>query len=210
MDDPDSYSGLLNSSRRRGDRRGFSLVEIVVAIVMVVLLLTVTIPLVITRLAEAHANAIVSEMQGFERGIQMFVGDVGRYPRRLDLLNTIVAGDFDACAVAIPTANLNRWRGPYINRSITLINGTVDTRFLLSTGDTVQSQLTRTTIATVGGTQQVLQILIAGPEQSIVTRVDSLVDGVADGTRGTIQYTTPLALQDNTIKWTFPIKNGAC
>lgn len=199
----------LNSSRSRG----FTLGEVLVALVIVALLAAVIVPIVYGRLAIGRAEAIVSEMQNLETGLRLFNKDVGRYPARLDYLNVLPSASVvDACGTAISAQNKAKFRGPYITRPIVMINpGGGDTRYILATGDTVQSALTRTTITNpvTGGVQQVLQIQVSGPEQDITLMIDSTVDGIVDRSNGIIRYAAPL-LNENIVLWTFPIKNGAC
>ena len=200
----------MSPSRR--DSLGFTLVEVLVAITIVALLGLIIVPVVLGRLDVARAESIVAEMQTLQTGIQMFQRDVGRYPKRLDYLVVLPgSGVVDACDAPISAQNQAKFRGPYINRSIAdSAGGTVGTRYTLATDDSVDWTPTRTTITAVsGGTQQVLQILVRGPEQGIVEEIDTDVDGVVDGTQGTIRYSA-IQPNENILVWTFPITNGAC
>jgi prepilin-type N-terminal cleavage/methylation domain-containing protein len=208
---------LTTAARARFIRgfRGFTLAEVLTAVTIIGLLAVVMLPIVLGRLASARADAIVTEMQSLQDALQLFNRDVGRYPQRLDYLSVLptpAASVFDACGTAISAQNQAKFRGPYINREIVMINpGGGITKYPLATGDSVESVLTRTTITNpvTGGTQQVLQILVYGPEQDITQMIDSTVDGKVDGGNGIVQYAA-IQPNENTIKWTIPIKNGAC
>lgn len=230
MDDADQVGRLLNCAARRElvrtlmspvDRRnsGFSLVEILVAVLIVSLLAAILTPLFMYRLKTSRAEAIAAEMNNLQAGLQLFYRDVGRYPARLDFLNAFpTTGSVnDACGTAIPVTLSNKFRGPYITGSINMIDplnvvvANRITKYLIATGDTVESTLTRGTIPgpVAANAQQVLQISIIGLEKDITTMVDSTVDGVVDANNGIVRYAA-IQPTNNTILWTIPIKNGAC
>jgi general secretion pathway protein G len=214
VDDSHQVHRLLN--RREDCRAGASLAEVLVAMAIVAVMAALIVPVFMDRLQTAHANAVISEMKNLENGLRMFYRDVGRYPRQLNYLSALedLNGIRDACSGAISGANQANYRGPYLNRPLQLIDryGAIpNTRYVLATGDSVEASLTRTTSATVGGgTQQILQILVFGPDKSMTEYIDQKVDGTLDGVAGTVRYTTPLSANDNTLLWTFPIANGAC
>lgn len=185
-------------------RGGFSLAEILVSITIVALLTAMVVPTILGRIQSARGDAIIGELQSLQNGILLFYRDVGRYPRRLDLLNTLASGDSDSCGIVLPSANFNRFRGPYINRSIVMVNYPTNTRYVLATGDSIESDLTRVNITTATGTQRVLQISVLKPESAVEDDIDRKVDGVADSTHGIILYNT------GTLKWTIPIRTGGC
>jgi prepilin-type N-terminal cleavage/methylation domain-containing protein len=201
---------VIDRTRRR--RPGFTLAEVLVAFAIIAALVAVIVPVVMRQLAAARVNAIVAEMQAHQSGIMLFYRDVGRYPLRLDYLNVIPPNPtaLDACSNVISAQNVAKFRGPYINKTITLLNPGVINKYILSTGDSVESVLTRTTIVTVGGSQQVLQILVYGPELDVAQDIDVAVDGVINATGGIIQYVGVTPPEDYIVKWTIPIKNGAC
>jgi hypothetical protein len=192
--------------------------EILVTVAIVGLLITVMVPLVTNRLALAHVDAIVGEMKSLQQALITFNRDVGRYPARLDYLNVLpTSGVVDVCGAAISAQNQAKFRGPYINKPIDMVDpfnpvpANVNTRYVLATDDSVESVVNRTTITNpvTGGTQQVLQIEVIGPDQTITRMIDSTVDGVVDKDNGIVRYASLLAT-GNTILWTIPIKNGDC
>ena len=206
------FCRIRRSARATPTTRGFALAEILVAILILALLAAVVVPTIFGRLAAARADAIVGELQSLQNGIMLFYRDVGRYPRRLDYLNVLptpASSALDACGTQLtPQAQAN-FRGPYINRGIVMINpaGGI-TKYLLATGDSVESLISRSTITTqTNGVQQVLQILVYGPDQSTAETIDKNVDGNIDPNGGIIQY---VAVTPYIVKWTIPIRLNAC
>lgn len=202
----------LRRNRQLGlARAGFTLAEVIVAVGIVALLIAVVVPVVVGRLESERADAIVAEMRALETGTRLFVRDVGRYPRRLDYLNVLAdaGGVRDVCGTAIAAQNQAKYRGPYINRPLEVT--AANTKYSLATGDTVDALLTRTTITNpvTGGVQQVLQISVYGPEQSLIETIDKDVDGIIDRNNGIVRYAVPQP-NENTLLWTFPIRNGDC
>lgn len=203
------------SERRPRRGPGFSLGEILIAVAIIALLAAVVVPTIFGRLTSARSDAIIGEMQSLQNGILLFYRDVGRYPRRLDYLDVLPTPanlNVDACGTTLSTQNQAKFRGPYINRPIQMINlGLGLTKYILATGDSVESIITRTAIVSgTGGTQQVLQILVYGPEQNIAEDIDSKVDGVLDANSGIIQYVVISAPNEYIVKWSLPIKLNAC
>ena len=202
---PRGRSTASPCERAVGSRRGFSLGEILVVVAIIAVIAAAIVPTVFGRLQAARADAVIGEMQSLESGIMLFYRDVGRYPRRLDYLNTLASGDLDACGAAIPSVNVAKFRGPYISRSITLLNPPTITKYLMSTGDSVESVLTRTNITTATGTQRVLQISVNGLDASTLDLIDYKVDGAQNIDAGKI-----IISSGTILKWTIPIKSAAC
>lgn len=184
----------------------FSLAEILISLAIIALLAAVVVPTVFSRLESARGDAIIGEMQALQNGVLLFYRDVGRYPARLDFLNTLASGDFDSCGVAIPAPNFAKYRGPYINRSIVMINPPTNTKYILATGDSVESAISRVNITTATGTQRVLQILVSGPDQTVADDIDAKIDGAVNAGAGIIHYATVGKI----VKWSIPIRSAAC
>jgi prepilin-type N-terminal cleavage/methylation domain-containing protein len=210
MVDPHSVHRLLS-----GRRAGVSLVEVLVALGIVAVLGMLAYPVILDRLNVKRAEAVVSELRAYQRAITTFQTDVRRYPSKLTYLSILEdsSGIRDACGTLISALNQSRYRGPYVNRHISPIKPyapSQNTRFTIATDDSVESVLTRTTIPTAGGgTQQVLQITVIGPNQEATRLIDSTVDGSVNNADGTVRYTSLLAAQ-NRINWVFTISAGDC
>jgi type II secretory pathway pseudopilin PulG len=191
-------------------RVGFTLVEVVTAIVIVAALIAVTVPVFMQRSRAARADAIVAELESLRTSLFLFYNDVGRIPLRLDYLYTIPGSPLDVCTNAIPTLNVSRFRGPYVARPIYRLNpaGGVNS-YLIATGDSVDTVLNPVTFNGV----KVVQISVYGPEKDIVDLVDTKVDGAVDLNNGMISWASNNAsplLNEYTIKFNIPIRNQGC
>ena len=200
------FPGMRSVARRAG----FTLVEVVTAIVILAALTAVTVPVFMQRSRAARADAIVGELETLRTALFMFYNDVGRLPLRLDYLYAMPASPFDVCANAIPTLNQGRFRGPYVARPIYRLNpaGGVNS-YLISTGDSVDTVLNPTTFNGV----KVVQVFVYGPEKDIVDLVDTKVDGAVDTNNGMISWASNNAsplLNEYTIKYNIPVRNQGC
>lgn len=204
---------IADRNRRVLKRRGISMPEVLVAVTIVAILSAILIPTVYGRLETARVDALVLEMKNLQKGVELFHRDVGRYPLRLDYLNVLPSPGavLDACGAAISAQGKAKFKGPYISRSIVMVNpGGGITKFALATGDTVESAIRRTTDATAGGSRQVLQILFYGPKQATIDKLEADVDGTVDATRGILRWVNIAFPSSDTLKWTIPISTGAC
>jgi prepilin-type N-terminal cleavage/methylation domain-containing protein len=207
----DREPDIGNPPRPSVRRGGFTLAEVLIAVAIAALLAAVMIPAVFGQINARRADAIIQEMQSLQQGILLYYRDVGRYPKRLDYLNSLTTGPLDVCGNALTARDSSNFRGPYINKTINMINPPSITKYLLATGDSVEASLARVLIATsAGGTQQAIQISTYGPDSSVANRIDQQVDGVAGSATGIIQYSAIVVPTEYVVKWTFAIKNGAC
>jgi prepilin-type N-terminal cleavage/methylation domain-containing protein len=206
MEYPDRKRSVLTRAER-----GFTLVEVLTAIVVVVVLAAVTVPTMIDRLRQNEANASISELENIQTGIALFQRDVGRYPYRLDYLSVLFdsVSVRDLCGVAIPAANQARYRGPYITRPIVPVSpytAPINTRGRLGSGDSIETLLSKV----ASGSGSAIQLSIKGPGAQQVTLMDSLADGRVDALNGRVRYTTPLQSRSNTLNWLIPVSPTGC
>ena len=191
-------------------RAGFTLVEVVTAVVIVAALIAVTVPVFMQRSRAARADAIVAELESLRTSLFLFYNDVGRIPLRLDYLYVIPGIALDVCTNTIPALNVGRFRGPYVSRPIYRLNpaGGINS-YLIATGDSVDTVLNPTTFNGV----KVVQISVYGPEKDIVDLVDTKVDGAVDTNNGMISWASNNAsplLNEYTIKYNIPVRNQGC
>jgi general secretion pathway protein G len=102
----------MNSNHNRGGtmkrriRRGFTLIELVVVILILAILAALIVPRIVGRTSDAKrakAASDISQLRGF---IQQFRADCDHYPDNLQDLRTR------------PSEGADGWRGPYSDKEI--------------------------------------------------------------------------------------------
>ncbi len=89
-------------------RRGFTLLELLVVIVIIGLLAAYVGPKYFAQLGKSEVTVAKAQIESFEKALDTFRLDVGRYPTTEEGL---------AALLVAPTATL-RWNGPYLRRDI--------------------------------------------------------------------------------------------
>lgn len=92
------------ASRRR---RGFTLIEVLLVLVILVLLASMSVPLYQSYQRQANFKAAKSQIGLFETAIEGFQLNIGSYPTTEQGLNSLLAPPAD-----LP--NPSKWEGPYL------------------------------------------------------------------------------------------------
>ncbi|KQQ46328.1 type II secretion system protein GspG [Duganella sp. Leaf126] len=87
------------------DSAGFTLLELLVVIVIIGLLAAYVGPKYFSQLGKSEVTMAKAQINSFEKALDTFRLDVGRYPNTEEGLNALL--------VAPPTAGA-RWNGPYL------------------------------------------------------------------------------------------------
>jgi general secretion pathway protein G len=103
---------LTNSKQRsrRSSRRGFTLVELLLVLVILGILAAIVVPKFGGRTEQARITAAVTQISTFGTALNAFEVDTGSYPRGQDGLRQLL--------VAPP--DVTGWRGPYLMSDIPL------------------------------------------------------------------------------------------
>ena len=101
---PDARSG---STQRDETDAGFTLVELLVVMVILVLLAGVVGPRVVGYLGTSKTKIARLQIEGFASTLELFRVDVGRYPTSAEGLKALIEK---------PTA-ASVWNGPYLKKS---------------------------------------------------------------------------------------------
>lgn len=109
---------LSSRGFRREGRRGLSLMELLVALLLVSAVGALIVPAVKARLDRAEVSAVVDNLNNVRGAIVRYRDTVGRYPSRLMQLYKRPGVDgsptTDLCGGTLPAANIARWSGPYL------------------------------------------------------------------------------------------------
>lgn len=106
-------------------RSGFSLLEILVALVLIGLLVGTLLPSVMGQMGRGELNRVVEDLRSVENGAKAFRVDVNRWPGDLEDLVvaiTSTAADSTLEGSPYPPGLASRWGGPYLE-GLSLANG---------------------------------------------------------------------------------------
>ena len=85
----------MNKKRRRGNRRGFTIVEILVVVIIIAVLATMIVPQFFGRVGQSKQAVAKTKLAEIEKAIVLFSYDYDRWPMNLDELVSQPA-DIDA------------------------------------------------------------------------------------------------------------------
>lgn len=91
-------------TRRRVQTRGFSLVEMLVAVAIVGLLIGLVGPAAMRQLQGSRVKATEAQIAQLRSALDIFLIDTGRYPNTQEGLNALVSGE----------GLIGGWNGPYL------------------------------------------------------------------------------------------------
>lgn len=176
----------MNAERAANDRRsvtaGFTLVEIVVALAIMVMMAVVVAPNLLSVLDRARVDKAQASLENLSTALVEFKDDVKENPGTLSQLSELIkTSDRNSCGSTYSPGDVNKWDGPYTNRMIP------ETGVPVGIG-TAQNDLIRDPPSANWSTLQM--------EVPLVTETDAVdlnarVDGDASSTGGTVRWTTP-------------------
>lgn len=103
----------------RTGRKGFTLVEILVALAIGIVLAAAVLPSFIGGVDRSRVAETAESLQGIATAMSAMYDDVGRYPGQLSHLTAgITAGEVDGCGGQYDAAATASWAGPYLNRTV--------------------------------------------------------------------------------------------
>lgn len=157
---------------------GFTLVEVLAALIIVVLLAAVVLPTVMKRIDDANVRREANDLATFAQAIMTYHDHVGMWPSSLlQLVVAPVAGATNICGNAHAAKDVARWKGPYVTTEIPATGIVIDT-------DTIEAAL-----AQIAGTPTVLQITLKNPSLATDTTIQDLLDSDIVSTTGRIRWT---------------------
>ena len=93
----------------RGGRRGFTLLELLVVVVIIGLLVAYVGPKYFGQIGKSETVAARAQIEAFEKALDTFRLDVGRYPSADEGLRALTMR---------PESASNAWNGPYLKKGI--------------------------------------------------------------------------------------------
>ncbi|QNA88441.1 type II secretion system major pseudopilin GspG [Massilia sp. Dwa41.01b] len=94
---------------RRGLKQGFTLLELLVVIVIIGLLAAYVGPKYFSQLGKSEVTIARAQIDAFEKSLDTYRLDVGRYPTGEEGLNALMAAPASAGA---------KWNGPYLKKGV--------------------------------------------------------------------------------------------
>jgi general secretion pathway protein G len=103
-----SRRGLQPSRHKRGGEAGFTLVELLVVLVILVLIASIIGPRVIGYLGSSRSKTATVQIESLVTAVELFRIDVGRYPTPAEGLDVLVSAK----------SSIAGWNGPYLAKSV--------------------------------------------------------------------------------------------
>jgi len=101
----------MSTKRRCEMRKGFTLIELIVVVAIIVILAAILLPFIINRVEDSKISRTIGEIRSLKTAVLLYYNDLGVFPDTWDDL------------VRNGPSN-QRWRGPYIEKTT---NSTTDT-----------------------------------------------------------------------------------
>ena len=104
----------------RDRRRGFTLMELLIVIIVIAVLAAIALPRFINSGLRSKEASLKSNLKIYRNAVQLFLNDTGAYPTNLAALSatSAPASGIDAAGSA-KTIIATDWKGPYIDSVMT-------------------------------------------------------------------------------------------
>ncbi len=96
---------IMSSGRQK--KKGFTLIEILVVMVMIAMLAALVAPRLFPKLGKGKQSTAKAQIALLEQSLDQFRLDVGRYPTTQESLNALVSNP-----------NIDNWDGPYLKKGL--------------------------------------------------------------------------------------------
>jgi prepilin-type N-terminal cleavage/methylation domain-containing protein len=185
-----------------GARKGFTLVEMLVGLVIIAVLAAVLLPSLASRIRVSSSAVLANNLQAVNAGALSYRENVGKYPHELlELTTKPTAGTSqDACGGTLSTTSVALWQGPYISQTVTSSG--------LQSGDgvianTIARSPSNTSLSTV--MDGLLQLSVSEVTLKSANYVDSLFEAGTGLAAGSVQWTATTTSM-GTLTYAIPIR----
>lgn len=169
----------MNTTRRAG----FTIIELIVGLAIMLMMAAVVAPVSISALDRARIDRAAKVLENFADGIGAFKTDVKEWPGQLSQLSDpITTSQANLCGRYYNGIEAARWLGPYVNRVIP------STGVLVGIG-TAENQLTQDPRGTP--TDNLIKITIPSVSEGDAILLNEVVDGDNSSSGGTVHWTAP-------------------
>lgn len=178
------------------NRNGFSLIEVLVGLAIVVVLAAVVTPSLVGMLDDARVERGVTSLQNLSDAIAAFEEDVKEYPSDLtQLTSPVTRDDPNSCDGTFSPGHAKQWAGPYLNRLVPA------TGIPIAVG-TAENELIRDGSGQAG----VLRIAVPQTTEIDAIEINRRMDGDGDPSGGAVQWTVTDSEGMVTLFYLTPVK----
>jgi general secretion pathway protein G len=200
-------------------RRGFTLIEVLVTVVVIGVLAAVVIPAVTSQVGAGDSTRVLADLNSVRTGIENFAITVRAFPGDMDdLANPITTGDGTGSPVVnFTSGQVDAWSGPYIEKTVSSTNVTLFfDAFPTGLGASIENRLdfcdiSYQTIAVVCRNvgANYVAILINHLTLAQDTVLNDLIDGVGESnaaTSGRFRFYVPFISSNAAYYYAAPFK----
>jgi len=170
---------MKNSARTLG-QAGFTLIEILVALILISLLVAAVFPVVTQQAGQADAPRLANDLTNVRSGIELFnVNLRNRFPASLGQLTTRVSDGGSALTGTYNAGHASRWDGPYIDAT----GGDIISGYDATIDETIRLFDTGTNDFVTSGSAALADFValnVTGLDAAAYDRLNDLIDGDAD------------------------------
>lgn len=111
---------MLRIRRSTVRRKGFTLPEVIVTITLIAVLASVVVPTIVSQVKKGDPARMGSDLVAVRGAVEQFLADVRKYPASVGQLTTVITTSqsplTSTSLATYGTAEVQRWRGPYLSK----------------------------------------------------------------------------------------------